>query len=124
MVTLPSTSFDGTTNVTFVAAEILSTTDALTTSTMSEQSDTEDDGSAAALQAQVTVTSSTSQLWNDSAIGVSGWVSNTSATFNVTFYHCDTGQVWNASFGDSGNCDLCSDVVDGEEEVRVVICSI
>lgn len=50
-----------------------------------------------------------------------------SASFDVTFFHCEIGEVWSgtsssldsSSDGDPTEaCQLCSDVVDGEAKVR------
>ncbi|CAM9095530.1 unnamed protein product, partial [Laminaria digitata] len=100
VVTLPSTSFDGTASVTFKATGLTSGT-----------------------------SPSASQHSNESSLlkDVSGWGSNAkgSASFNVTFYHCATGQAWSptasssldCSEGDTcASCQLCSDVVKKEPE--------
>lgn len=44
------------------------------------------------------------------------------ALFGVTFFYCETGQAWNDTMVDDGDlteaCKLCSDIVNGEPEVR------
>lgn len=47
------------------------------------------------------------------------------SSFNVTFFHCSAGSFWNrtvtgknSSAGDTGECLLCTDGIDGEIEVR------
>lgn len=50
-----------------------------------------------------------------------------SASFDVTFYHCDTGQVWTGASLDSSeagtaeSCQLCSAVVEGDARVRYCV---
>ena len=101
MVTLPSTGFDGTTSVTFNAV-------------------------GAGINSTLTQDSIDPTLDDTGGLGSNA----ASASFNVTFYHCDIGEVWNStssilagSDGDtSEGCQLCSDVVKGASEVgRVTV---
>lgn len=48
---------------------------------------------------------------------------STSVSMNITYYHCASGNAWNrssAADGTSGDCLLCTDVVEGS--VKVSIC--
>lgn len=45
------------------------------------------------------------------------------ASFNVNFYHCAAGNVWTAGYLEEDaesdfSCELCTDIVEGDEEVR------
>lgn len=117
VVTLPSTNFDGTTSATFVADSI----GAHSSSTTSNNGQQEQLSSASSSESQDSddpTVQNTSKLGSNNA---------STASFDVTFYHCETGQVWNStstsietsSDGDMiEGCQLCSDVVEGEAEVR------
>lgn len=146
VVTLPSTSFDGTTSVTFVAGSIgmnsssvtrtpfagsESGYDSVDESSIDETNSVYDPTSTSAKQAQLTYgTSSGSRDWSASVqdtASESGSAITSSTSFTVTFYHCDAGQVWNPSASaavsstdedSSGGCQLCSDVVEGDTDVR------
>lgn len=150
VVTLPSTSFDGTTSVTFVAGGIGMNSSSVTRtpfagsesgydsfdeSSLEETNSVYDPTSTSAQQAQLTYgTSSGSRDWNASVLdhaSESGSNITSSTSFTVTFYHCDAGQVWNTSTSAivssmdedaSEGCQLCSDVVEGDTDVRACVC--
>lgn len=61
---------------------------------------------------------STSVTFRASGMGTNA---TDSARFNFTFFHCEKGQAWNDTMvndGDYEACKLCSDIVQGETEVR------
>ena len=124
MVTLPSASFDGTTTVTFKAAGIgMDSSSVTTTVTRSDL------GNVKAEEYEL----DKSQDSNDSAhddINGAGLIDTASASFDVTFYHCEKGGVWmptksilDGSDNDtSESCPLCSSVVKHATEVRATGC--
>ena len=142
---MPSARFDGNTSATFTAVDIsINTTSCIPkngtrgdSASANAEKDKLDisssvDGSTTAQQAQLargTLPESQGSIdpTLDDTCGL-GLNATASASFNVTFYHCETGQVWKPFArsridldGDThGSCKLCMDVVEGASEVSCV----
>ena len=125
VVTLPSASFDGTTSVTFKAVGIGMDSSSVTRTILTRS----DLGYVKADEYEL----DESQGSNDSALddtNGAGLINSASASFNVTFYHCEKGGVWmptksilDGSDNDtSESCPLCRDVVERATEVRATGC--
>ena len=121
---MPSASFDGTTSVTFKAVGIGMDSSSVTRTTL-----TRSDLGVKADEYEL----DESQGSNDSALddtNGAGLINSASASFNVTFYHCEKGGVWmptksilDGSDNDtSESCPLCSSVVKHATEVRATGC--
>ena len=145
VVTLPSTTFEGTTSATFEAFDFGKDSTSITPKTVTRgelasakaEKETLDESSSyhsstSAQKAQLAPgTLSEPQNLSDTSLDdTRGLGSNAKAyvAFKVTFYHCNIGEVWNSSapsLDDSdedtpGSCQTCIDVVEGSSEVCCV----